>query len=167
MPKTVNTKAKPVALSVARGTFIEGEAGGAKSAAEYAAAMDHAFAFNWTMRADGKFDQKANSQLSKDEAKVIRAERDECKAAYLATVPGADDIAFNNRWNYLKTLSTHRVADEKAKKEKAKKSERELYLNYLRLAYNKASEPESEATTEEKDLLGRVCKLAGLDMNEI
>jgi|DEB0MinimDraft_6_1074348.scaffolds.fasta_scaffold03514_6 hypothetical protein len=167
MPKTVNTKVKPIALSVARGSFIEGEAGGAKSAAEYAAAMDHAFAFNWTMRADGKFDQKANSKLSKDEAKVIRAERDECKAAYLATVPGADDIAFNNRWDYLKRLSTHRVADEKAKKEKAKKSERELYLNYLRLAYNKASEPESQATQGEIDLLKDACKLAGLDMNEV
>ena len=166
MPKTVNTKAKPVALSVARGTFIEGEAGGAKSAAEYAAAMDHAFAFNWTMRADGKFDQKANSQLSPDEAKAIRAERDACKSAYLEAVPGADDIAFNNRWNYLKRLSTHRVEDEKAK-EKAKKSERELYLNYLRLAYNKASEAESQATREELNLLEDACKLAGLNMDDV
>ena len=160
MPKTVNRKAKP--LSVARGTFIEGEAG----AAEYAAAMDHAFAFNWTMRADGKFDQKAGSQLSPDEAKAIRAERDECKAEYLAAVPGADDIAFNNRWNYLKRLSTHRVEDEKAK-EKAKKSERELYLNYLRLAYNKASEAESQATREELNLLEDACKLAGLNMDDV
>ena len=166
MPKTVNTKAKPIALSVARGSFIEGEAGGAKSAAEYAAAMDHAFAFNWTMRADGKFDQKANSQLSPDEAKALRAERDECKAAYLEAVPGADDFAFNNRWNYLKRLSTHRVEDEKAK-EKAKKSERELYLNYLRLAYNKASEPESQATQAEIDLLKDACKLAGLNMDDV
>ncbi len=166
MPKTVNTKAKPIALSVARGSFIEGEAGGAKSAAEYAAAMDHAFAFNWTMRADGKFDPKANSQLSPDETKAIRAERDECKSAYLAAVPGADDIAFNNRWNYLKRLSTHRVEDEKAK-DKAKKSERELYLNYLRLAYNKASDPESQATDTEIDFLASACKLAGLNMDEI
>ncbi len=165
MPKTVTTK-KPVALSVSRAAFIAGEAGGAKSAAEYSAAMDHAFAFNWTMRADGKFDQKANRQLSKTEAQVIRAERDECKNAYLETVPNADDVAFNNRWNYLKRLSKHRVEDEK-KKDKAKKSERELYLNYLRLAYNKASEPEAKASPEEIDLLAKACELAGLNMNEV
>jgi len=164
MPKSVTIK--PVTLSVAREAFIAGEAGGAKSAAEYSAALDHAYPFNWTMRADGKFDQKANSQLSKNEAQAIRAERDGCKAAYLAAVPGADDVAFNNRWNYLKRLSTHRVADEKAK-EKAKKSERELYLNYLRLAYNKASEPESQATQTELDLLKEACQLAGLSLDEV
>lgn len=164
MPKTVTNK-KPIALSVAREAFIAGEAGGAKSAQDYSLALDNTLPFNWTMRADGKFDQKAGSQLSPAESKMIRAEREECKSAYLEAVPGADDVAFNNRWNYLKRLSKHRVADEKEKK--ATKSERELYLNYLRLAYNKASAPEAAASREEIDLLAKACDVAGLNMDEV
>ena len=71
---------------------------------------------------------------------------------------------FDNRWNYLKRLSKHRIDDEQ---QKAKKSERERLLEYIRKAYNKATEPDAKANSKTKDLLAQALRAEGINLNDV
>ena len=130
------------------------------------------------MRADGKFDQKANGQLTKPQKDELATERDAARADYMAAVMGITtpylelnkeekaevNQKFDNRWNYLKRLSTHRVTDEQ---QKAKKSERELLLDYIRKAYNKSSEPDATTSNKTKDLLAQALRAEGINLDDV
>lgn len=184
MPKAIKAARKTISEAIgitreeARLNWARSESVGEESAVVYSDSMDSTFNFNWTMRADGKFDKKANGQLTPPQKEELATERNAARADYMDAVMGIKtpylelnkeekaqvNDKFDNRWNYLKRLSKHRVADEQAK---AKKSERELYLDYLRKAYNKATSPESEASLDEINMLKDVCKKAGLILDEI
>ena len=187
MPKT--TKANTVANAVAEATpanaraearsnWAKSEGLGEECAVIYSDSMDTTFTFNWTMRADGKKDQKAGGQLTKPQKDELATERDAARADYMAAVMGITtpylelnkeekaevNQKFDNRWNYLKRLSKHRVTDEQ---QKAKKSERELMLDYIRKAYNKASEPDAKANSKTQDLLEQTLRAEGINLSDV
>jgi hypothetical protein len=187
MPKAI--KANTVANAVAEATPAEARAEarinwakseglGEECASIYTGSMDDTFTFNWTMRADGKFDQKAGGQLTKPQKDELATERDAARADYMAAVMNITrsyldlnkeekaevNQKFDNRWNYLKRLSKHRVTDEQAK---AKKSERELLLDYIRKAYNKSSEPDAQANSKTKDLLAQALRAEGINLDDV
>ena len=189
MPKaikatTVKNAVAEVTLSAAesraeaRSNWAKSEGIGEELAQSYSTIMDMTFGFNWTMRADGKFDKKANGQLTKPQKDELATERDAARADYMAAVMGITtpylelskeekaevNQKFDNRWNYLKRLSKHRVTDEQAK---AKKSERELLLDYIRKAYNKSSEPDAQANSETKELLAKALRAEGVNLDDV
>lgn len=187
MPKAIkaNTVENAVAEATpatrradARTNWAKSEGLGEECAAAYSSTMDNTFAFNWTMRADGKKDQKAGGQLTPPQRDELATERDAARADYMREVMGIttpflelnkEEKAevtqkFDNRWNYLKRLSKHRIDDEKAK---AKKSERELLLDYIRKAYNKSSEPDAQANSKTKDLLAQALRAEGVNLDDV
>ena len=122
--------------------------------------------FNWTMRADGKYDKKAGGKLTLEQRKEVQAERDVLMTE-LVSVTGQPKeslkATFDNIWNHLKSKSKHRATDS-ADDSGSDTSEAEKFAKLIKAAYNKSTDPEAVADRSVVKDLEAIAKKIGLNL---
>ena len=159
--KMVDSSAQTVE---ARQIFCKGESGSEKGRSQLAERYDDIFPFNWTMRADGKFDKKANGKLDKANQVLLKSERDTLEQEYYAEIGAKDKTKFDNAWDYVKGLSKHR-ADAAGKKKTAQSTEREKWVKLIRALYNKSSDPEAVTQMDTQAMVTAIAKHEGITLD--
>ena len=159
MSKVTTSKAAPVEVvevttTTRRTNVCKAQAFSETSHQDLATDYDtNVFNFNWTMRADGKYDKKADGKLTVDQRKELKVERTLLFAAKLAfekieldDFKTLDDTrkseivdSFNNMWNHLKSKSKYRAVKTKTDET----TEAEKFEKIIKAAYNKATDPEA------------------------
>ena len=148
----------------ARKIFCNGESGSEVGRRQLAERYDDIFPFNWTMRADGKFDKKANGKLEKADQVLLKSERDTLEQEYYAAIAAKDKTKFDNAWDYVKGLSKHR-ADAAGKKKTAQSTEREKWVKLIRALYNKSSDPEAVTQMDTQAMVTAIAKHEGITLD--
>ena len=134
------------------------------------------FDFNWTMRADGKYDKKADGKLTVEQRKELKVERALLFAAKLeveeiepAAFKAFDDTrkseivgSFDNMWNHLKSKSKHRAVPPKGKDET---TEAEKAAKLLKAFYSKSTDPEAVSDPSVKADVLKIAKKMGLKLD--
>ena len=136
------------------------------------------FNFNWTMRADGKYDKKGNGKLTLDQRKALQVERDLLMGALVEVTnslktrdgaivepKGPKDLKaeFDNIWNHLKSKSKYRKTDS-ADDSGSDTSEAEKFAKLIKAAYNKSTDPEAVADRSVVKDLEAIAKKIGLNL---
>ncbi len=122
--------------------------------------------YNWTMRADGKYDKKGDGKLTLEQRKEVQAERDLLMAELVSVTGQTKDslkATFDNIWNHLKSKSKHRKNDN-ADDSGSDTSEAEKFAKLIKAAYNKSTDPEAVADRSVVRDLEAIAKKIGLNL---
>ena len=165
MSKVTTSKAVEVTTETRRTNVCKAQVSSEFSRQDLATDYDtNVFNFNWTMRADGKYDKKADGKLTVDQRKELKVEREELMSA-LVEVTGskAEDLKaeFDNIWNHLKSKSKYRAV----KPEKDTSTEAEKVEKLVKALYNKSTDPEAISDTSVKADVLTIAKKIGLTLD--
>lgn len=165
MSKVTTSKAVEVTTETRRTNVCKAQVSSEFSRQDLATDYDtNVFNFNWTMRADGKYDKKADGKLTVDQRKELKVEREELMSA-LVDVTGskAEDLKaeFDNIWNHLKSKSKYRAV----KPEKDTSTEAEKVEKLVKALYNKSTDPEAISDTSVKADVLTIAKKIGLTLD--
>ena len=165
MSKVTTSKAVEVTTETRRTNVCKAQVSSEFSRQDLATDYDtNVFNFNWTMRADGKYDKKADGKLTVDQRKELKVEREELMSA-LVDVTGskAEDLKaeFDNIWNHLKSKSKYRAV----KPEKDTSTEAEKVEKLVKALYNKSTDPEAISDPSVKADVLTIAKKIGLTLD--
>ena len=174
MSKVTTSKAVEVTTETRRTNVCKAQVSNELSRQDLATDYDtNVFNFNWTMRADGKYDKRGDGKLTVEQRKELTVEREELMSALVEVTNGtkekhedkveAKDLKaeFDNIWNHLKSKSKYRAV----KSEKDTSTEAEKVEKLVKALYNKSTDPEAISDTSVKADVLTIAKKIGLTLD--